>query len=132
MSSEYEAFPERKEIEQETSAEVLCEWYNEASDLLDNIKAQIAAHNLFVYHDEESCEWASRARSKAGYAGTALRRIERRMIKIGLELPLNVDRKERQRIRFLEGLVGFLQRLCERNDIEHGTDPVVYSKGEEQ
>jgi hypothetical protein len=130
MSLEHDALPEREAIHQETDIEVLRDWHENALDLFDSLKSQIAAFNMFEYHDDEDYDWATRAQSKVGYAGTTLRRIERRIVEIGLDLPITVDRKERQRIRSLENLVGFLQRLCERNNIEHGTSPVTYSKGD--
>jgi hypothetical protein len=130
MSLEHDSLPEREDIHQENSIKTLCEWHENALDLLDSLKAQIAAYNLFEDHDDEDYGWAARAQSKVGYAGTTLRRVERRMIELGLDLPLTVDKKERQRIRFLEGLVGFLQRLCESNGVVHGTDPVVYTKAD--
>lgn len=128
MSLEHEALPDRGEIQQETDAEVLSDWHENAIDLLDNIKSQIAAYNLFEEHNEDSDSWAIRTQAKAGYVGTALRRIERRMVEIGLELPLTVGRKERDRIRFLEGLANFLQRLCDRNEIDHGTERISRPK----
>ena len=130
MSLDYEALPERGEIQQETNPEVLTEWHENILDLLDNIKSQVAAYNLFDFHDEDEDSWAIRTRANAGYVGTALRQIERRMVEVGLELPLTVGRKERDRIRFLQGLVNFLQRLCDRNEIDHGTDRVSRPKDE--
>jgi hypothetical protein len=123
--------PERSEIEQETSTKVLVDWHDNAIDLLDSLKAQIAAHILFGVYDDDDEAWAFRAKTKAGYVGTALRRIERRMVQVGLELPLTVGRKERERMHYLEGVVGFLQRLCDRNEIEHGTPPIVRTKRED-
>ena len=131
MSLEHDAMPERSEIEQETSTKVLVDWHDNAIDLLDSLKAQIAAHILFGVYDDDDEAWAFRAKTKAGYVGTALRRIERRMVQIGLELPLTVGRKERERMHYLEGVVGFLQRLCDRNEIEHGTPPIVRTKRED-
>jgi hypothetical protein len=130
MSLDQDTLPERGAIHQETSVKVLCDWHEDALDLLDSLKSQIAAYNMFDDHDDDDYDWAARAQSKVGYAGTTLRRVERRMIELGLDLPLTVDKKERQRIRFLEGLVGFLQRLCESNGVVHGTDPVVYTKAD--
>lgn len=131
MSLEHDAMPERSEIEQETSTKVLVDWHDNAIDLLDSLKAQIAAHILFGVYDDDDEAWAFRAKTKAGYVGTALRRIERRMVQIGLELPLTVGRKERERMHYLEGVVGFLQRLCDRNEIEHGTPAIVRTKRED-
>jgi hypothetical protein len=131
VSLEHDAMPERSEIEQETSTKVLVDWHDNAIDLLDSLKAQIAAHILFGVYDDDDEAWAFRAKTKAGYVGTALRRIERRMVQIGLELPLTVGRKERERMHYLEGVVGFLQRLCDRNEIEHGTPPIVRTKRED-
>jgi hypothetical protein len=131
MSLEHDAMPERSEIEQETSTKVLVDWHDNAIDLLDSLKAQIAAHILFGVYDDDDEAWAFRAKTKAGYVGTALRRIERRMVQVGLELPLTVGRKERERMHYLEGVVGFLQRLCDRNEIEHGTPPIVRTKRED-
>ena len=132
MSLEHDAMPEREKIEQETNTKTLMDWHDNAIDLLDSLKAQVAAHNLFEgYDDEDDDGWAFRAKTKAGYVGTALRRIERRMVEVGLDLPLTVGRKERERMHYLEGIVGFLQRLCDRNEIEHGTPPIVRTKRED-
>lgn len=132
MSLDHDTMPEREKIQQETDAKVLMEWHDNAIDLLDSLKSQVAAHNLFEdYEDEDDDAWAFRAKTKAGYVGTALRRIERRMVEVGLDLPLTVGRKERQRMRYLEGLISFLQRLCDKNGIEHGTTPIVRTKSEE-
>jgi len=131
MNIEHDTMPDREEIQQETSAKVLLDWHENAVDLYDNLKAQVAAHNLFDDHSSDDVDWAIRAKSKAGFVGVSLRRIERRMVEIGLELPLTMDRKERQRIRHLEGIAGFLQRLCDKNGIEHNTAPVVRTKSEE-
>jgi hypothetical protein len=132
MSLDQDTLPERYEIEDETDHDTLRQWHTDAVDLFERIKAQIAAHNLFDDHDDDEIEWAHRAKHKAGYAGTALRRIERRMVAVGLELPLTVQRKERQRIVFLEGLADFLQRTCDEAGIEHGTAPIVRTKGEDR
>jgi len=131
MNIEHDTMPDREEIQQETSAKVLLDWHENAVDLYDNLKAQVAAHNLFDDHSSDDVDWAIRAKSKAGFVGASLRRIERRMVEIGLELPLTMDRKERQRIRHLEGVASFLQRLCDKNGIEHNTAPVVRTKSEE-
>ena len=121
MSFDADSLPSREEIQQETDAATLNAWHEDALDLLDTVKAQLAAHNLIDQHEDEDYDWAIRAKGKAGYVGTALRRMERRMIQIDMPLPLTVDRKEREQIRHLISLVGYLQRLCESNGIEHGT-----------
>jgi hypothetical protein len=121
MSFDLDNLPKREEIQTQTDLVTLNEWHEEAIDLLDTLKAQLAAYNLLDQHDDEDYEWAIRVKGKAGYAGTALRRIERRMVQLDAPLPLTVDRKERELINHLNGIVGFLQRLCEKNDIEHGT-----------
>jgi hypothetical protein len=130
MTIEQDSLPDRFAIRRETRIKILCDWHEDALDLFDKIKAQISVHNLIEDHDEESYEWADRAKLKAAYAGTALRRIERRMIELGLDLPLTVDRHERNRIRFLEGLANFLQRLCDDHGIEHGSTPIRIKKNE--
>ena len=124
MTTEQDSLPDRFDIRRETSIKTLCDWHEDALDLFDKIKSQIVVHNLIEDHDDEDYDWASRAKLKAAYAGTALRRIERRMIEMGLDLPLTVDRHERHRIRFLEGLANYLQRLCDDNGIEHGSAPI--------
>lgn len=125
MSIDQDTLPERADIERERDPKVLKGWHTDALDLFEKIKAQIDAHNLFGDHDDDEYAWASRARMKAGYAGTALRRIERRMLDLDLELPLTVDRRERHRIRYLENLAVKLQRICDEAGIKHNTKPII-------
>ena len=121
MSFDTDNLPSREAIQQQTNAETLNAWHEEAIDLMDTVKAQLEAHNLIDQHEDEDYDWAMRAKGKAGYVGTALRRIERRMVQIGVPLPLTVDRKERDQIRHLSNLVSYLQRICDKNGIEHDT-----------
>lgn len=118
MTTDREYLPERDEIAKETNVLTLSLWHDDAVDMLDRLKAQLTAHNMIDDHSDEDYSWANRVKLKAGYAGTALRRIERRLILLGLPLPLTVDRKERERIRYLEERIGFLKTLC----ISHGID----------
>jgi hypothetical protein len=122
--------PERHAIQQETSEATLLQWHDEIVDLFDVMKSQIAAHNMIEDHSDEDYDWADRAKVRVAYVGTALRRVERRMVALGYTLPVTVARAERDYIRYLSGLVGFLQRLCDSHDIEHGTRPVSVPKKE--
>jgi hypothetical protein len=88
MSFDLDNLPKREEIQTQTDLVTLNEWHEEAIDLLDTLKAQLAAYNLLDQHDDEDYEWAIRVKGKAGYAGTALRRIERRMVQLDAPLPL--------------------------------------------
>ena len=119
MTTEREYLPERDEVAKETNVLTLTLWHEDAVDMLDRLKSQLTAHNMIDDHSEEDYSWANRVKLKAGYAGTALRRIERRLVTLGLPLPLTVDRKERERIKYLEERVGFLKTLCH----SHGINP---------
>ena len=119
MTTDREYLPERDEVAKETNVLTLSLWHEDAVDMLDRLKSQLTAHNMIDDHSEEDYSWANRVKLKAGYAGTALRRIERRLITLGLPLPITVDRKERERIKYLEDRVGFLKTLC----IDNGINP---------
>lgn len=119
MTTDREYLPERDEVAKETNVLTLSLWHDDAVDMLDRLKSQLTAHNMIDDHSDEDYSWANRVKLKAGYAGTALRRIERRLITLGLPLPLTVDRAERERIKYLEDRVGFLKTLC----IDNGINP---------
>ena len=125
MSEDPDNLPSREEIQQEKDIATLCEWHEDTLDLFDTLKAQLAAYNLITEYEDDEYAWAMRAKTKAGYAGVTLRRIERRMIQLNLPLPLTVDRDERDRIRHLQGVIRFLRKLCDSHGIDHGGAPTT-------
>jgi hypothetical protein len=125
MSEDPDSLPSREEIHRETSTATLFEWHEDTLDLFDILKAQLAAYNMITDHEDEEYAWAMRAKTKAGYAGVTIRRIERRMIQLNIPLPLTVDREERDRIRHLQGVVRFLRKLCDSRGIDHAGAPTT-------
>lgn len=109
--------PTREEIEDERDIGLLYEWHEDVLDVLDHIKAQIAAWKLTGEVDP-SPDWALRVQSKAGFAGATLKRIERRLITLGAELPLTVEREEREMILKLRHAVKLLRHKCEEAGID--------------
>ena len=109
--NEYADTPERSEIAEETDTEQLLDWHEDALDLLDTLKAQLSAWKVAGCVDPAP-GWSMRAQSKAGYAATTLKRIERRMIALGMDLPLTVEREEREQIRHLTMTVKKLRYEC--------------------
>lgn len=125
MAFDPDDMPSREDIQQTTDVATLCEWHEDALDLFDRLKAQLAAHNMIDEYEDEDYAWAMRVKTKAGYAGSTLRRIERRMIQLNVPLPLTVDRDERDRIRYLQGVIRFLRKLCESHGIDHSGAPTT-------
>jgi hypothetical protein len=133
MSLYRDILPEREEIHEETNTETLLYWHEDATDMFEMLKERLAAYNMATDRTDDERNWAIRAKGKIAYAGTVVRRIERRMLELSMDLPMTVSRKERQReerdrIEYLEGLAILLQRLCRENGIEHGTDPIKRTK----
>ena len=118
MKEYNDPLPERDEIADETDMEVLLEWHAESVDLLDSLKSQLTAAKLVGNINPDYEAWAFRAGAKAGYAGTTLRRIERRIVTLGGELPLTVDREERDTIGRLKRRVSILEYLLRKNGID--------------
>lgn len=113
----YDELPEREEIERERDLEELYAWHEDALDTLDNIKAQLAAWKM-TGCIEPSTGWVMRVQTKAGHVGATLKRIERRIIRVGGELPLTVDREEREKIMRLQRVVKLLRHKCEEAGID--------------
>ena len=103
--------PTREEIEDKRDIGLLYEWHEDVLDVLDHIKAQIAAWKLTGEVDP-SPDWALRVQSKAVLAGATIRRIERRLIALGADLPLTVEREEREMILKLRSTVRQLRQAC--------------------
>lgn len=125
MSSDLDIVLTREDIFEENDIVTLCDWHEDVLDLYDRLKAQLNAHNLVNDCEDAEYAWAMRVKTKAGHAGAALRRIERRMIQLNIPLPLTVDREERDRIRHLQGVVRFLRKLCDSHGIDHGGAPTT-------
>ena len=126
-----DTMPTREEIHGENDVATLRDWHEDVLDLYDRLKAQLNAHNLVHDCEDEEYAWAMRVKTKAGHAGAALRRIERRMIQLNIPLPLTVDREERDRIRHLQGVIRFLRKLCDSHGIDHGGAPTTRRAHEE-
>lgn len=110
-TTEFE-LPTRDEIEEEKDHEELMFWHEETLDLLDDLKSQLHAYRLAGA--EPSPGWSVRVQRKASTVGLTLRRIERRMISLNANLPLTVDREEREQIRRLSILVSKLRQECKQ------------------
>lgn len=106
-----EDLPSREEIEAERDPRVLYAWHDNAVDLFDNIKSQLEAWKLAGKVDA-SPDWSARAQIKAGFAGSTIRRIERQMVRLNVELPLTVDFDDRQRIVRLLRTIKRLRQVC--------------------
>ena len=132
MNEDPDHLPSREQIRWEMSPAKLSEWHEETLDLFDILKSQLDAYNLIKEYEDEEYAWAMRARTKAGYAGVTLRRVERRMIELNMPLPLTVDREERDRIRHLQGVVRFLRKLCDTRGIDHGGAPTTRKAHDEE
>jgi len=114
---EHIELPEHTEIADTSDFATLMHWHEEAAELFDNIKAQLHAYTLTGNITDDDEDWAIRARSKVGYAGATLRRIERRIVALGGDLPLTVDREERELIGKLKHRVRLLEYLLRSNGI---------------
>jgi hypothetical protein len=117
MDNNYVELPEREEIAATNDLATLMYWHEEAADVFDSVKAQIHAYVIAGSIMDGDEEWVVRARTKAGYAGATLRRIERRIVSLGAPLPLNVDRVEREQIGTLKHRVRVLEYLLRKYGI---------------
>lgn len=116
--SDNQDLPQREEIDSVDNLELLMEWHEDVLDLFDSIKAQLQAYKMTGRDDEEHESWTIRAGAKAAYAGTTLRRIERRIVRLGGPLPLTVDREEREQIGKLKYRIRALEHLLNKNGID--------------
>lgn len=107
-----------EEIMAEDDLALLLEWHECAMDVLDNIKARISAAAMAGASGSQHEDWVRRASSKAGFAGSAVRRIERRIVSLGGDLPLTVERSERERIGRLQARVRALEAFLRKNGFE--------------
>lgn len=110
--------PLRADIGEESDPATLAEWHEDAIDMVDALKSQLSAHKEAGASDPYE-GWRNRVQTKLGYAATTVRRIERRMVTLGYELPLTVAREERERIVSLLYAVRRLRGLCDDAGIDH-------------
>jgi len=104
--------PTRDEIEEETNLEELMFWHEDTLDLLDHLKSQLHVYKLTGI--ELSPGWTNKIQIKAANVAVTLKRIERRMIRLNAELPLTVDREEREKIRRLNFIISKLRHECKQ------------------
>lgn len=91
-------------------------WHADAQDILDSIKAQVEMNDLLEI--DEGDNWAIRARDKATYARIGMKRIERRLLELGCDLPASSDSALAEQLRRVKGAVNRLHALCERNGVD--------------
>lgn len=96
--------------------DTLYAWHTDAQDILDSIKAQVEMNDLLEIDEGDS--WAIRARDKATYARIAMKRIERRLLDMGHDLPPSSDSALAEQLRRVKGTVARLHDLCTKNGID--------------
>lgn len=117
MIEHNDELPTRDEIRAETDLRTLEEWHEEALDLLDSLKAQLHSAKIVGVLNADYEDWIHRTGAKAGYAGSTLRRIERRIVTLGGELPLTVEREERELITKLKRRVSSLEHFLRKQGL---------------
>ena len=108
--------PSRDEIEKETDTALLLEWHNDMVDLTDALKCQLEVNR--DHPDIMPENWWRKVIGKVAYCSTAVRRIERRLLALGADLPLTVDRQERETIRRLRNTIFALRARCKDGGID--------------
>jgi hypothetical protein len=113
---------ERSEIASCSDALLLAVWHADAYDLHDDIVARIEMHRLA---GSEKRDWLHRAATKGAHAKVAMKRIERRMLELGLEPPLTRNGHERNIIRQLKDEIRALKQEIKDLRVEaEGPEPV--------
>ena len=117
MNEYHDELPTLDEIRKTDDLDTLADWHEDAVDLLDSLKAQLSAARLVGALNAEYEGWIHRTGAKAGYAGSTLRRIERRILALGGPLPLTVEREEREQIAKLKRRVSSLEHFLRKQGL---------------
>ncbi len=106
--------PKKEDILAGDGADQEDDWHSDAQDIIDGIKAQVEMNDLLDVGEDD--DWAIRARDKATYARVALKRVERRLIELGDDLPPYAQQSTE--VKALKGCIARLRGLLNKHGID--------------